>query len=199
MMRKYKNNHSEMLKNQRGVGLIEVLVAILLLAMGLLGAVALQFATAKEQRSSQFVARAALLGNEMAERMRSNRAGIELGLYDMTGISYQTSKQSVEGNIAVWACNPMPTCVTPQLVENNDTAAWWRSVAASLPQGAAIVRTTASALNGRDIILAWVEPVVDKDSQGNPIQLNQAAGNNGCPANIQAPKGVRCYQMRFVL
>jgi type IV pilus modification protein PilV len=187
-------NHS-----QQGVGLIEVMVAIILLAMALLGAVALQFATAKEQRSSQFVARAALLGNEMAERMRSNRAGVEAGLYNMIGVTYQASSQSVAANNVAPTCNPMPSCVTPQQIAQNDSVEWWRSVASNLPQGAAIVRTTPAALNGRDIILAWVEPVVDKTDGGKPIQLSQTAGNNGCPTDISAPVGVRCYQMRFVL
>jgi type IV pilus modification protein PilV len=197
-----KNNNWK-LHSQSGVGLIEVMVAIILLAMGLLGAVALQFATAKEQRSSQFVARAALLGNEMAERMRSNRAGVEAGLYNMQTSSshtYNASNQTIANNtFDPYDCSPVPDCINPTWVADRDIVNWGQLAFASLPQPAAILLPVPNTANARDIVLAWVEPVVDKRDDGTLVQISQQAGNNGCPALISAPVGVRCYQMRFVL
>ncbi len=200
-----KNNNTK-LQLQSGVGLIEVMVAIILLAMGLLGAVALQFATAKEQRSSQFVARAALLGNEMAERMRGNREGIKAGLYNMQNsgnYTYSAVKQAIANNPALPApCAPLPNCFTPALAEQQDLAQWWQASSAALPQVAAIVLLAQgpnSPSGARDIVLAWVEPVVDKDINGNPLLLEKDTNYTGCPPVIDAPNGVRCYQVRFVL
>jgi type IV pilus modification protein PilV len=201
------------IRSQSGVGLIEVLVAILLLAMGLLGAVALQFATAKEQRSSQFVTRAALLGNEIAERMRANRAGVEAGLYSMKGETYASNRSllaNLEQTIGYSSprCMPMPSCISPIAVVDNDLIAWSITVVNTLPQAAAIVLpvalpevggSTKSMPAARDIVLAWVEPVMEKNADGAPIPISQTLKNNGCPALIEAPVGVRCYQMRFVL
>jgi type IV pilus assembly protein PilV len=189
---------------QSGVGLIEVMVAILLLAMGLLGAVALQFATAKEQRSSQFVARAAMLSNEIAERMRSNRAAIE----DITTPQYLTAtkyadvKQVVSTSPSVGvACTQANPCLTAAATAANDINVWLQSVNAMMPQSAAMLLMPTEGINAlsRTIVIAWVEPVVDKDKDGAPIVINQTSGNNGCPSSIDAAAGVRCYQLKFVL
>jgi type IV pilus modification protein PilV len=92
-------------QRQSGVGLIEVLVSMVLLAMGLLGAVALQVATAKEQRSAQFVSRAAIAANEIAERMRANRESI------MTATGYVTPNTTYAAGIAA---APPPAFATAQ-------------------------------------------------------------------------------------
>lgn len=189
---------------QAGVGLIEVMVAILLLGMGLLGAVALQFATAKEQRSSQFVARAALLSNEIAERMRSNRAAIE----DTATPRYTTSTTYLDARAAVSAaastvnaCTVNTPCNTASSAAVNDINLWLQSVNTLMPQSAAMLLMPPEGVNAlsRTIVIAWLEPVVDKDASGNPIVLKQASNNNGCPATISAADGVRCYQLKFVL
>ncbi len=194
-------------KYQRGVSLIEVLVAIILLAMALLGAVALQFATAKEQRSSQFVSRSALLANEIAERMRSNRAAIDdptqtTPLYVTSETSYNDSLVQTRANQAtIDNCTPTTPCATVAAIQLNDIAMWRQSVGSALPQGAAFLMLTAGGANtlARDIVLAWVEPAVDKDGAGVPQLL--PATKSGCPASIVLPStgGIRCYQQRFVL
>jgi type IV pilus modification protein PilV len=180
------------------------MVAILLLAMGLLGAVALQFATAKEQRSSQFVARAAMLSNEIAERMRSNRAAIEniATAQYLTATKYADVKQAVSDSLTVAAaCTQANPCLTAAATAANDINVWLQSVNALMPQSAAMLLMPAEGINAlsRTIVIAWVEPVVDKDKDGAPIVINQTSGNNGCPSSIDAAAGVRCYQLKFVL
>ena len=195
------------LRHQSGVGLIEVMVAIVLLAMTLLGAVALQFATAKEQRSSQFVSRAAIAASELAERMRANRAGLE----DLANFRYLTAATTYSASVAALAnsnatqpsCLVASPCTTPAAIAADDLALWQQAIVQTMPRGqsAAIVLMPSTSTNGaalsRDIVIAWVEPVVDKDAAGNPILISSA--NYGCPASISAPPGVRCYVQRFVL
>ena len=58
-----------------GVGLIEILVAMLLLSVGLLGFVGLQAVGLQADRSAFYRTSASLLSTDAAERIRANRAG----------------------------------------------------------------------------------------------------------------------------
>jgi type IV pilus modification protein PilV len=205
--KKSLRTHQSTRFTQKGVGLIEVIVAILLLATGLLGAVALQFATAKEQRSSQFVSRAALLANEIGERMRANRAALDDPSQIISPTTYLTadtqyvpSQMTTQANSqAVNACTAAAPCLTALSIQSNDITQWQQSVTSALPQGAAmlLLPTGGGSTLSREIVIAWVEPVMDKDSSGapRPLQVSQS----GCPPSINPPVGVRCYRQRFVL
>ena len=59
-------------QHSRGFTLIEVLVALVLLSIGLLGLAKLQFWGVKHTGSAYFRTQATQLANEMVERMRSN-------------------------------------------------------------------------------------------------------------------------------
>lgn len=63
--------------HQGGVGLIEVLVAILLLSVALLGLARLQLETMQDQRLSYNRTVAQLLGQQMAERIQANSDAID--------------------------------------------------------------------------------------------------------------------------
>lgn len=58
---------------QSGVGLIEVLIAILVLSVGLLGLAGLQSQSLKFNNESQFRTQATFLAMDMADRLRSNQ------------------------------------------------------------------------------------------------------------------------------
>lgn len=57
---------------QKGFSLIEVLVAVAILSLGLLGAVAMQYMALQDNRSARLQSVAVGLGREMAELMRGN-------------------------------------------------------------------------------------------------------------------------------
>lgn len=58
---------------QKGFGLIEVLVALLILAVGLLGMASLQTASLQQTTGSQSRTQAILLAEDIVERIRANR------------------------------------------------------------------------------------------------------------------------------
>lgn len=58
--------------HQRGVGMIEVLVAVLIFAIGLLGVASMQVFTLKMNSNAETRTRATLLATDMVERMRAN-------------------------------------------------------------------------------------------------------------------------------
>jgi len=71
---------------QRGSSLIEVLVSVLILALGLLGVVAVQTSALRNAAGSFELTRASLLGQSIIEAMRSNRSGGLAGAYNTGGL-----------------------------------------------------------------------------------------------------------------
>ena len=65
-----------------GFSLVEVLVAMVVLSVGLLGLAGLQATGLKNNNSAYQRSQANILANEILDRMRANRAGIEAGAYD---------------------------------------------------------------------------------------------------------------------
>jgi type IV pilus assembly protein PilV len=61
---------------ERGFSLIEILVSLLLIAIALTGVAALLATTHKNAASSYLRTQASLLGNDIAEKMRANRATV---------------------------------------------------------------------------------------------------------------------------
>ena len=61
------------MSQQRGMGLVEVLVAILVLAIGVLGFVALQYRAVEATAESVYRVQAVNLARDLAERIRVNR------------------------------------------------------------------------------------------------------------------------------
>jgi len=72
---------------QRGGSLVEVLVAVLILALGLLGVVAVQSAALRHAGGSLELTQAAIHGQSMLESMRSNRPGVLAGAYNTGGFA----------------------------------------------------------------------------------------------------------------
>lgn len=70
-------------QHQRGVTLIEVLVAVLITATGVLGAAALQLNAVKFNQTANIRSAAVFLANDMTDRLRANRARALNGQYDL--------------------------------------------------------------------------------------------------------------------
>jgi type IV pilus assembly protein PilV len=72
------------LKNtQRGTTLIEVLVAILVTATGVMGAASMQINSLKFNQTAKFRSSAVFLANDIADRLRANRGQALGGSYDI--------------------------------------------------------------------------------------------------------------------
>lgn len=100
---------------QRGVGLIEVLVAVLVLSLGMLGMAGLQASALKASQSSHARSQAVMLSYYMLDMLRTDRAG------------------------AVGANYNMPATCDPAAIVNNDLSAntrrhWLQSVRNTLGQ-----------------------------------------------------------------
>ena len=113
-------------QHARGITLIEVLVTMVLLGVGLLGLAGLQLRGMQVNQGSTFRSQAAMLAEDMADRMRSDAATAAAHGYD-----------------ANWQAGlPAPAGVAPSAALLTTD---WLYRLGSLPAGCAVVDTTTSA------------------------------------------------------
>jgi type IV pilus assembly protein PilV len=108
---------------QRGVSLVEALVALVILSVGMLGVAGLYLESLQANRTALSRTAAVSLVNDMADRIRANRAG--LGTYALaSGTAPGTASDCVAG-----------PC-TPAQIAQYDKVQWYTAVTTRLPNGA---------------------------------------------------------------
>lgn len=88
---------------QRGVGLIEILIAVIIMSLGFLAAARMQVEGMRYSQSAYYQSQAYFLASDMIDRMRSNITGVQQGLY----ADKSTSASSVNPGCTVIECNPL--------------------------------------------------------------------------------------------
>lgn len=130
-------------RNESGFTLLEVLVAIIVLSLGLLGLAGLQAATLRNNQIAYYRAIAIQQTYDMADRIRANQKGAKDGEYDAL-------------NAAIPAD---PDCVTNTCTAANmavaDHSQWNNNNARMLPGGTGTVVSAAGG--GFDITVSWNE------------------------------------------
>lgn len=120
--------HSQALKTTHGFTLIEVMVALLIFSIGLLGLVGLQSTAIQDNSRSFQRLQANLLAYDMLDRMRTNRAAAIAGNYDIGTGNPPTAT----------ACIGSTTCDSTQMA-NHDRREWKLALDNALPDGDGIV------------------------------------------------------------
>ena len=104
-------------RRQDGVGLIEILVTVFILAVGFLAAARMQVTAMRNSQSAYFVSQAYFMAGDMLARMRANVDGVKDGAYD------NLSTSSVTGD---------PQCdtqfCTPSQIAQQDLYDWSRNL-----------------------------------------------------------------------
>lgn len=91
---------------QRGFTLIEVMIAVLVLSIGLLGLAGLQVTALRNNQTAFLRTQAAILSGDIIERMRANQAGVTAGAYDQaTGAAKAACKTTSGCGAADMAAN----------------------------------------------------------------------------------------------
>lgn len=142
---------------QRGITMVEILVALIVLAIGFLGMASIQLLGAKNIAGSSYRTLATIYAYDMAERMRSNIEGVEGGFYN-----------KLDGN------NKMtnPKCVancSPKQIAQRDGFDWNQLIqnsvsAGGLPDG---VGSVSFKNDQHEIRVAWREYIRVSDNYGN--------------------------------
>lgn len=84
--------------NQKGVGLVEVLVALLLLAIAVLGFAALQLKAVDASAEANQQVLALTIARDLAERMRANPQGLREGEYKIGAVAIPTEVETTAGS-----------------------------------------------------------------------------------------------------
>jgi type IV pilus assembly protein PilV len=87
-----------------GIGMIEVLIAIVILAFGLLGIAALQTATLRSSQSSMLRSQATVQTYAILDAMRANREEARIGKYNLTTMTCKAPdrKSLATNDLANW-------------------------------------------------------------------------------------------------
>ena len=87
---------------QKGIGLIEILITIVLLSIGFLAAAQMQMQGMRFSQSAYFQSQAYFLTSDMIDRMRANFEGVKAGHYDGAA----TSSEKVSPGCDQILCSP---------------------------------------------------------------------------------------------
>jgi type IV pilus assembly protein PilV len=136
---------------QQGFNLVEVLVALVILAVGLLGIAALYLDSLRAGRTAIYRTQAINLAADMGDRIRSNRNAVA---------SYATTFTTA-APAAVATCENDTGCSAAQMAQN-DLSRWKALVALLLPGGQAQITVTAGIPNAYVIALRWTEAGSDE-------------------------------------
>ncbi|MFZ6870438.1 type IV pilus modification protein PilV [Undibacterium sp. Di27W] len=170
-------------RKQAGASMIEIIVTIVIVAVGLLGVASLQANTTKFLKIANLRADATQAAYDLGDRMRANGAGVTSQFYVYT-TDYATTIATLP--TVPTACKGA-TC-TPLLVAQTDLAEWQRGLAKRLYGGAGYVNPVivGGVTSGYDLIVMWKE-------------LNLTTVDPACPTGSPpAPGvGVRCFAIRF--
>jgi type IV pilus assembly protein PilV len=121
------NRFSNRDNSQGGFTLLEVLIAIVVLALGLLGLAGLQAASLRNNHSAYLRSQATLLAYDMADRMRANPEAVKNGDYNKPAAPAKITE-----------CFTTDGC-TPDKMAQQDKFEWATAVANTMPSGQAVV------------------------------------------------------------
>ena len=144
------------MKNQAGFTLIEVLISMLVLALGLLGLAAMQATTLKNNQSAYFRSQATQFAYDIADRMRANK---------LEASKYAASTYATTNIVALTAgvnnCKATTGC-TPAQLATNDLYEWKGQVSGTLPNGTVLISTPGN--NIFTITITWDDKTIFWDS-----------------------------------
>lgn len=112
------------LSRQRGISLIEVLMAVLIFSIGLIGLAGLMVMATRSNHAAYQRTQVTFLASTMADRMGANPVGVWNGNYDSS--SYPVSASTATNNDCSAGC-------APDALAASDQRAWSRQLTTFLP------------------------------------------------------------------
>ena len=176
-----------------GFSLVEVLVAMFVVAMGILALAGLLQAATRYSKMSELRSTATLLANDIADRIRANPTGGELGPggYDITGKAFPSPLAPPHA-----PCNSEAPC-GPVDLARVDLADWTARVRATLPKGSTWIQFHAGKPPAPDYVDVWV-------GWADPLTLSPGVSTDGsgmeCPDTWKKIEpSVRCVYLQVAL
>ncbi len=171
------------LNAQAGASMVEIVVTIIIIAIGLLGVASLQANTMRYLKVANQRTEATQAAYDLSERMRANGQGVRDPASGATSYTYLTDYATTVASLPA-----MPTCAasrcTAAEVAAIDINEWQRGLANRLVDGAGYVVPVLPT--GYDVIVMWKEPNLSIIDPACPTGTPTAPGT-----------GVRCFTVRF--
>ena len=194
-MKTLKSNHSMSGKCQQGSSLIEVLVTMLIVAVGLLGAGGMQIASTRYQQTAFMRSQAIEQAQFIAEKMKANSVVLVISAVPSPASHYLAPEPYGTATLAALPADPGcgltagSTCTGLQSAVKDMRD--WRTSVAALPGGRGsiepVIGGAATDPVARRVVVMWQE------KQENEVDANAAVVDDNCTAPRVA--GVRCYTM----
>jgi type IV pilus assembly protein PilV len=200
---------SRSIPGQKGATLVEVLIAILILSIGMLGMAGLMATATKYQTGAW--ARAGVSGAiaDLSDRIRANLTGANgyqsaPGGVATTGTGYQLSlpysTQAAASSVTVANC--LTASCTPADRATHDVATWRNLLRTTLPGGAGLI--SGDVTTGFRVTVMWFDKDMVKSDDSlyvdtatsSPPCTGSETGTSArlcCPTAAAAPPGTRCY------
>lgn len=163
---------------QNGFTLIEVLIAVLVISIGLLGMAGLQTSGIQQSHNSYLKTQASMLAYDMADRMRSNLEGVNNGYYNSVD-SMDSPVNAAPGCISSGsACSAEDTATNDIYEWTNDSADG--SIASLLPSGYGMVSQSGGIFT---ITVLWDEA---------------RTGATGTDCSTDYSTDLKCFRLEFI-
>ena len=196
------------MSRQRGAGLIEALIAMLILSIGILGMVGMQTASLKIEQTGWVRSALSSSIGSFADRIRANASAAEAD-YSFSR-TYAAERTSIEGTPTY--LNPAKDCNTvtcnPAELAAYDLAVWRLDLNSQLPGAVGMVTATGTkGVNLRFLVtVAWYsKDNLDGTTLRSPASCTAAttgiASRNCCPAALGTPAalaGVQCANLEMI-
>src|SRR5262245_887446 len=105
---KLRNLKSAGTRRQRGISIVEALVALVVIAVGMLGIAGLYLTSLQSSRSAKLRAQAVQLAGSIADRIRANREAVT---------AYHTANYG--GGPALQGCDEANRCTAAELAQDD--------------------------------------------------------------------------------
>jgi len=151
-------------RRQRGISIIESLVALVVISVGMLGIAGLYLSSLQASRAAKMRSAAVELVGSLADRIRANRDA---------AAEYDTSKYG--GAPATQSCDTV-RCSAAALAQD-DLARWLTDLKAGLPGGTAVTGTVVVTDRARPLSDNYLITVTWKESDSD-INYNYALSLN---------------------
>jgi type IV pilus assembly protein PilV len=152
-------NYLSSKNRSRGFTLLEVLVAMVVLSIGLLGLSGLQTSSLRNNHSAFLRSQATVATNSIIDRMRANRDSAAAGDYDIVYTATPTASTCSSG------------CSTADVAEKDLTL--WRAYIGRLPGGQGQIQVSTVTISGvayetAEIKVRWLDA---RDQAGTQLEL----------------------------
>jgi type IV pilus assembly protein PilV len=130
----------QVLSRQRGISLIEVMMAVLIFSIGLIGLASLMVMATRSNHAAYLRTQVVFLANSMAGRMSANPVGVWKGDYNSTAYPVSASSSS---------CGSGAAC-DPDALATYDQSAWSTQLKTFLPNPVATINCGGVGTAGYD-------------------------------------------------